>query len=264
MIVRIRSAVIALALYIPFLLLGGGYYAFVMWVIGIVGLFEFAEMQKLNIINHIGFFSVVGLTSLLIPQMYMPEFMNQGNPEYLFYICSLILLVFTVFNHRKFNFGHAAIMVFACIYIGYGFRFLILFREMGLETILYLLVVVWSTDSGAYFVGRKFGSRPLAPEISPNKTVEGMIGGVLTALLVSSIFIAIFQPALGAVNQVWILTIIVSLFGQFGDLVESAFKRYFNVKDSGKFLPGHGGMLDRFDSLILASFIMMFWINLFR
>lgn len=135
---------------------------------------------------------------------------------------------------------------------------------MGLETILYLLVVVWSTDSGAYFVGRKFGSRPLAPEISPNKTVEGMIGGVLTALLVASIFIAIFQPALGAVNQVWILTIIVSLFGQFGDLVESAFKRYFNVKDSGKFLPGHGGMLDRFDSLIFASFIMMFWINLFR
>ncbi|MBZ6526470.1 phosphatidate cytidylyltransferase [Aerococcaceae bacterium DSM 111021] len=264
MIVRIRSAVIALALYIPFILLGGGFFAFAMWVIGVIGLFEFAEMQKLKIFNHIGLFSVIGLTSLLVPQIYMPELLSQVNTEYLFYICCLILLVFTVFNHRKFNFVNAAIIVFACIYIGYGFRFLILIRNMGLETIIYLLVVVWATDSGAYFVGKQLGKRPLAPDISPNKTIEGMIGGVLTAVVVGSVYVMLFQPHLGPVNQVWILTIVISLFGQFGDLVESAFKRHFDVKDSGKFLPGHGGMLDRFDSLIFASFIMMIWINLFR
>lgn len=264
MIVRIRSALIALALYIPFILLGNGYFAFIMWIIGIIGLFEFAEMQKIKAYNHIGLVSIIALTSLLLPHRYIPEMFSLINTEYLFYICCLLLLVFTVFNHRKFNFVNAAVMMFACIYIGYGFRFLILIRNMGLDTIFYLFLVVWATDTGAYLVGRKIGKNKLAPEISPNKTIEGMVGGVLSSLLVSSVYVLIFHPNLGPVNQVWFLTIIISLFGQFGDLVESAFKRHFDVKDSGKLLPGHGGMLDRFDSLIFASFIMMIWINIFR
>ena len=264
MFVRIRSAILALAVYIPFILLGDGYFVFAMWVLGVIGLYEFAEMQKINVFNHIGLVSVIGLTSTLVPEYFVPEILRQINSEYLFYVCCLLLLVFTVFNHKTFNFVNAAVMMLACIYIGYGFRFLITIRQMGLDTIFYLFIVVWATDSGAYFIGKKIGKRQLSPDISPNKTIEGFVGGVLTALAVSGIYVMIVEPNLGPVNQVWILTIVISLFGQFGDLVESAFKRHFNVKDSGKFLPGHGGVLDRFDSLIFASFMMMIWINLFR
>lgn len=264
MFIRIRSALLALAVYVPFVLLGDGYFVFAMWVVGVIGLNEFAQMQKINVYNHIGIVSVLGLTSTLVPESFIPEMLRQVNSEYLFYICCLLLLVFTVFNYRTFNFVNAAVMMLGCIYIGYGFRFLITIREMGLDSLIYLFIVVWATDSGAYFVGKKFGKNQLAPVISPNKTIEGFIGGILTALLVSSFYVMITKPNLGPVNQVWILTIVISLFGQFGDLVESAFKRHFNVKDSGKFLPGHGGVLDRFDSLIFASFMMMIWINLFR
>ena len=83
-------------------------------------------------------------------------------------------------------------------------------------------------------------------------------------MLAGVVFVFIFQPNLGDTNHVWLLSIILSLVGQFGDLVESALKRHFNVKDSGKFLPGHGGVLDRFDSLIFASFMFMIWLNLFQ
>lgn len=264
MLIRIRSAIIALALYIPFVLLGNGYFAFVMWVIGLIGLYEFSQMQKIKFFNHIGLVSAIALTSTLVPYYYIPDMFKSVNSEYLFYICCILLLVFTVFNHRSFHFEHAAVLMLACIYIGYGFRFLITIRDMGLDSLIYLFLVVWTTDSGAYFIGRRFGKRKLSKIISPNKTIEGMVGGILTALLVSSFYVMLFDPNLGDVQQVWFLTTIISLFGQFGDLVESAFKRHFGVKDSGKFLPGHGGMLDRFDSLIFASFMMMIWINLFR
>lgn len=261
---RVIGALIALVAYLPFLILGGGYYALCMWVLGLIGLYEFAQMQKINFFNHIGLVSAVALTSILIPTHYAPSILHNFDPQYIFYVCCLLLLTFTVFNHKYFNIVNAAVLMFASIYIGYGFNFLILIRDMGLDTIFYLLMVIWSTDSGAYLIGKTFGRNLLAPAISPKKTIEGMVGGVATALLVSSLYVRIIQPNLGPVNHVWILTIVISLFGQFGDLVESAIKRHFKVKDSGNVIPGHGGILDRFDSTIFASFIVMIWINLFR
>lgn len=111
--------------------------------------------------------------------------------------------------------------------------------------------MIWATDSGAYFIGKATGKRKLWPEISPNKTVEGSLGGVVCALIVAILF-GLFADMNATVLTLMAITVILSIFGQLGDLVQSAFKRHFNVKDSGNILPGHGGILDRFDSLLFV------------
>lgn len=120
-----------------------------------------------------------------------------------------------------------------------------------MSAIFFAAVIIWSTDSGAYFIGKSMGKRKLWPEISPNKTVEGFIGGIVTAVVLSLVFQAVtgFLPSY---LLVMFITLLLSIFGQLGDLVESALKRHYHVKDSGTILPGHGGILDRFDSFLFV------------
>jgi len=123
--------------------------------------------------------------------------------------------------------------------------------ELGFACVLWLLLIVWTTDTAAYFTGRTLGGPKLAPSVSPKKTWSGACGGVIGAALVGYVFSLIWGlPSPGVVGLV---SAVVSVIGQIGDLVESAFKRRFGVKDSGTLIPGHGGALDRMDSLITAS-----------
>lgn len=113
------------------------------------------------------------------------------------------------------------------------------------------LLIVWATDTGAYFVGKKWGKYKLAPQVSPNKTIEGFIGGIILAVLISIGYVLIWQAGIKGL-ELLTLTILTSLFSVVGDLFESMLKRIANVKDSGNLLPGHGGVLDRIDSLLAA------------
>ncbi|MEO0474042.1 MAG: phosphatidate cytidylyltransferase, partial [Bacteroidota bacterium] len=113
-----------------------------------------------------------------------------------------------------------------------------------------ILLMTWVLDSGAYFVGRWLGKRPLFPRISPKKTWEGSIGGAVFCLILAGVFQYFLSPVL----YNWlIIGGIIAIFSQMGDLVESMFKRSMNIKDSGSILPGHGGMLDRFDGVYLSA-----------
>lgn len=262
--IRFISAILAILVFIPFIFLGGGYFAFAMSVLGIIALYEIADMKGIPYFNIIGLVATIGLLSILIPNHYIDIFTRYVNKDYLFYMACLILLILTVFKSDIFHFEDAATLVMGAIYIGYGFHFLILIRDLGIDTLMYQFLVIWSTDSGAYLFGRRFGQHKLSPSISPNKTIEGLIGGVFLATIIGGVYSLVIDPNLGAINNVWMLTIVLSLFGQLGDLVESAMKRHFKVKDSGKFLPGHGGALDRLDSTIFTSFMFMIWMNLFR
>ena len=122
----------------------------------------------------------------------------------------------------------------------------------GVQWIFFVLFVLWLGDSGAYCVGKAIGRRKLLPAISPNKTVEGAVGGLLASLLAGFACKAIFLSELAGVHC-FFLTLAIALSGQVGDLCESTFKRLRGVKDSGTFLPGHGGILDRIDSLLFAA-----------
>ncbi len=128
--------------------------------------------------------------------------------------------------------------------------------------LLYVFLLVWCADSGAYFVGRKFGRRKMAPNVSPNKSVEGLVGGLVTGLLVV-IAISLFKLQLTGISLVAFaaLSVVTILASVLGDLFESMLKRRADVKDSGTILPGHGGVLDRIDSLLSATpiFALGFW-----
>jgi phosphatidate cytidylyltransferase len=126
--------------------------------------------------------------------------------------------------------------------------------QQGAAWVMYALLVVWVADSCAYFAGRRWGGRKLAPSVSPGKTWAGLYGGMAGA------------AALGIIAQPWlarsavtlvILTVVVALYSVAGDLTESLFKRYAGLKDSGSLIPGHGGFLDRFDSLLAAAPVLM-------
>lgn len=120
--------------------------------------------------------------------------------------------------------------------------------------LMYLFLLVWGADSGAYFVGRKFGKRKLAPTVSPNKSVEGLYGGVITTILVMLV-VQYNYLNLTLIQQILFLILsLITVFGSvLGDLFESMIKRRAGIKDSGRVLPGHGGVLDRIDSLLAAA-----------
>lgn len=118
--------------------------------------------------------------------------------------------------------------------------------------VLGIFLVIWSNDTGAYFSGKLFGKTKLFPRVSPNKTIEGSVGGLLLAFVIITIYTKVFVTA--EYSYVWwlVFTFIISVAGILGDLVESQIKRNLGVKDSGSILPGHGGFLDRFDAFIFA------------
>jgi phosphatidate cytidylyltransferase len=117
---------------------------------------------------------------------------------------------------------------------------------IGLSLLLWVFIVTWSTDIGAYFAGRRFGRRKLAPSISPNKTVEGLWGGVAAAFLFGAVWVLVTELNPARI----VLAPLFAVAAQGGDLFESRMKRQAGVKDSGDWLPGHGGLLDRLDGLV--------------
>lgn len=120
--------------------------------------------------------------------------------------------------------------------------------------LMYLFLLVWGADSGAYFVGRKLGRKKLAPNVSPNKSIEGLYGGVITALLIVLVVELVYLDLTLAQHILFLVLSVVTVFSSvLGDLFESMIKRRAGIKDSGRILPGHGGVLDRIDSLLAAA-----------
>lgn len=129
---------------------------------------------------------------------------------------------------------------------------LALLHNDGPGWLLLALMVVWATDTGAYFAGRAFGKRKLAPRISPNKTVAGLVGGALLGVLVATAGAWILGTAPAQLPLVALVALLTVLFSVVGDLLESLLKRHVGVKDSGNLIPGHGGVMDRIDSVLAA------------
>ena len=156
----------------------------------------------------------------------------------------------TLFHHDN-SYKAASSTLFGVFYIGLTLSQLALVRYMNDGVSLLFLLIFANTfcDSMAYYTGKNFGKTPLAPSISPKKTVEGFVGGLLGAVMAASAFAHFFMPTFGLHHAV-IVGFIAGLAGPLGDLAESSIKRKMGVKDSGSFIPGHGGALDRMDSWI--------------
>lgn len=256
---RIITAVIAAALFIPFVVYGNWPFAVLVYAMATVGMYEILRMKGISILSVPGILGLVALYAFLLPtewETYVMDFTTYGKLQ-IVYLAVILLLVYVVLMKNKFTFDDMAFIIASAFYVGLGFHYFIETRFAGLEFVVFALLIVWTTDSGAYFVGRKLGKNKLWPEISPKKTIEGFVGGIVIAVIFATAMQMIY-PVTNSWVALIIVTIVASIFGQMGDLVESAIKRHYNVKDSGTILPGHGGILDRFDSLLFVLPLLHF------
>lgn len=181
------------------------------------------------------------------------------------FFCLTLLYLFR-FKDIHNVFRDLSITIFGLIYIPVLLSHSILLRQLpsGIDWVLLVLIVIMTSDSLAYFFGTKFGRHPLYKSVSPNKSLEGSGAGLFGGVFGAAICKISFFPELSFID-VFFLGIGVGVLGQLGDLVESLLKRSFNVKDSGTCFPGHGGLLDRLDSLLFAfpaTYYYAIWVNI--
>ncbi|HLR14565.1 MAG TPA: phosphatidate cytidylyltransferase [Bacillota bacterium] len=248
---RIITAVVALLLFVPIVLYGNWPFTLLVFAMATVGLHELLNIKKdvksllPTCISFLALWAFLCKNIEVFEQWIPLSFMQ------LLIIFVMLLCVLTVTSKNRISIESIGFYFIATMYITIGFSFLVQAREHGISFILFILFIIWATDSGAYFVGSSLGKHKLWPSISPNKTIEGAIGGTLIALLVGIIF-HLVHPFEYSLWVIALISIGIAVVGQLGDLVASAMKRHFSVKDFGYVLPGHGGIMDRFDSLIFV------------
>jgi len=248
---RVITAIIALIIFIPLIMIGGLPLTIAAMLLGIIAVDEILIMKKILLVSFEAILTNIGVLLLIIPNNWFDFLPGRFDRFVLFYLVIILLAVHKVTKKGRFTFNDAGVLTLAMLYVGMGFHYFVAARADGFTTLLYAMLIVWLTDSGAYMIGRKLGKHKLAPKISPNKTWEGSIGGTIAATIIIGIYLIFFPVGYNWIIMI-ILTLILSIIGQFGDLIESSLKRFYGVKDSGKILPGHGGILDRFDSMILV------------
>lgn len=248
---RIITAFILLSIAIPVIIVGKGIFDMTILILATIGFIEIMKMSNIRIKSPETFLGVIATLSLVLPNHYYSY--TKFTPLLILSICSFTLMMIMMFSQNEFSFERVGVVSLSSLYIGLGGHYILAIRNFGLFEIVFVLMMSILNDSGAYFIGKVFGRHKLAPKVSPNKTIEGSIGGVLTAIIASIIFYQFYQPFNLSLILIIVLTIIITIFGQFGDLVESALKRFYHVKDSGNIFPGHGGVLDRFDSIMFAA-----------
>ncbi len=259
------SSIIMIAVLIPLVIIGGLPFILLAVGVGLGGFYElikFREVKKdfpflIKVIAYI-------ITALLI--------FNNTNSMDLTYVLDYRLMAFIIigilgpivfFNdNKKYNIQDALYLIGSTLFIGISFNLIILLRNYGLGYLLYLLLITIMTDSFCYLTGSCIGRYRLAPVISPNKTIEGSIGGSLAGTIIASIFYITLIDQGANIYFVVIMTLSLTLFAQLGDLVFSAIKRYYNTKNFSNLIPGHGGILDRLDSIIFVVLAFIIIIGL--
>ncbi len=246
---RILSAIIMILLFIPFLILGDVFYLVLGSVLGLLSLWELMRLEK-NIPLYMQFLSYIVCLLLIIYKFDTKEYvdiLNYPMIASMFFIYSFSVIING--NIKKYNYKDSLWLFIITLMIGIMFHSFIKIRLLGLYEVIYCLLIATMTDTFALFGGKLFGKNKLCKEISPNKTVEGSIVGTIFGTTIGTVFYALLIGN----KEIWIvilLTFILSIFGQFGDLFFSSIKREHKVKDFSNIIPGHGGILDRLDSLL--------------
>lgn len=250
------TAIVAGGGFLTVLLVGGKLYLALMAVIATVGFGEFCRIVRISLLRIEAVISMVYLWFIFfliaVPQPFVALSPFNVTIAFLF-----IGLIWTVISRNKVTFNQISYLLGGAIYIGGSFALMTSTRFLtdGFLLTLFVIAVTWASDTGAYFVGKRWGKRKLWPAISPNKTIEGSVAAMVCAVLAGFVFPMLFADVF-TMGFAAALAIFISVVGQVGDLIESALKRAHGVKDSGTILPGHGGVLDRFDSLLFTFAVL--------
>ncbi|HVJ47771.1 phosphatidate cytidylyltransferase [Desulfitobacterium sp.] len=248
MLIRTISALIGAPLLLGLTYLGGPYTAFLAAVIGLLTLHEFQEIaRKLGIKVWKKTTFLAAILWLILVVLGLREWMFPFSIFWLLFALGRMGIQYP--RIRLSEVGYNFLSVIYTVVLS-SHLFLLRSLEQGLAWAFLAFTLVWATDTFAYLIGRAIGRHPLAPQVSPNKTIEGSLGGLCGAILAG----LIASRLMGGMPWSFFLglSLIVGISAQIGDLFESAIKRSAGVKDSGHLIPGHGGFLDRFDSMLFA------------
>lgn len=258
-ITRLISGIILVALALLFICTGGNVLLGVMLVLSLIGMFELYRIFKVEktVLGALGYLACIAYYLDL-----KFKFCQDNMVIFLFFLI-LVLAVF-VFGYPKYHSHQIMATFFGLFYVGVMLSFLYQTRMLpqGQFIVWLIFLCSWGCDTSAYCVGVLFGKHKMSPLLSPKKSVEGAIGGVVGAMLFTAIYCYVISAVFHIDNFEILPLVIISgvgaLISMVGDLAASAIKRNFEIKDYGKLIPGHGGVLDRFDSVIITAPIIFF------
>ncbi|WP_066507414.1 phosphatidate cytidylyltransferase [Abyssisolibacter fermentans] len=251
---RIISAAVLVAILLIFLYVGNIYLNIGISVICFIGLYEFqkvVEAYKLKPFRVTNYITAAIYLSLLI---ILPKDKYSIVLQATVVLYTLVLLTIFLFKDDT-KPADIGINLMTIVYVVFTLSHMIFLN--GSIYIWLIFITAWSTDTCAYFIGVFFGKRKLCPKLSPKKTIGGSIAGILGCIISSMIFGYIFKT--GNILQLGLLGLFCSIFAQVGDICASKFKRVAGIKDYGNLMPGHGGILDRFDSIIFTAPIVYYF-----
>ena len=264
-ITRLISGIFLLVALIFVLYTGGDLLFFVCATLSICGLIELFRVFKLanSRLAYIAYLLTVFYYVMLL------YYRNMGILLFLILLL-LLLLTFYVFSYPKFTIKQVSMIFFGIIYVAITFSFIYLIRtinKFGIYFVWLIFISSWGSDTFAYCTGLLFGKHKLSPILSPNKTIEGAIGGVLGSFILGVIYTYLVLYKFTDNIQISSLRVgiacgIGAIISMIGDLTASAIKRDYKVKDYGNLIPGHGGILDRFDSVIFTAPALYFILNI--
>ena len=262
---RVISAIVAFMIFIPIFLIGGIVFNIAFYILTLLGIREFMkarEKQK----KYPDFIRLI--TYLLISLLYFGCTLKSNLTFSLDYkmiagVCLTMLLPVVLYHDEKvYNIEDAFYLVGGIFFLGFSMSLFNMYRAVDLKLIIFLFLITIITDSYAYGVGRLIGKNKLLEVISPNKTWEGTIGGSLVGTFICTIYyLTVINPD-ASVFVISLMVLFLTLVGQFGDLFFSAIKRKYKIKDFSNIMPGHGGVLDRLDSIIFVMLTFTFFLTI--
>lgn len=277
---RLISGVVLVALALLLIIPGGPVLLVSTCAISLIGLFEYHRALGLHKMPAawVGYiFTVVCYINFLFRRQTlfsMPVKANdsivwKGLPVIMLIVCLLIaLLFFYVFAYPKYDIKQIAELFFGPVYVSVMLSYIYQLRAYthGKYLVWLIFLTAWGCDTCAYCAGRLFGKHHMSPVLSPKKTIEGAIGGVVGAFLLNLIYMMIFREKLTYMGTkeiiiLSLLSMIGALISMVGDLAASAIKRNVDIKDYGKLIPGHGGILDRFDSVLITAPVIYYLVT---
>jgi len=282
MLTRIISGVVAAAILVAILLLPPVFLAGAVWIVSCIALYEYAGAMR-----HKGIrvdLWMAWAAALVWTGYAFTTSLSEQGPELMVAMKSLftrtvvwgiifliiaILFLRIIFQNGKYRMEDAAHTLFGIVYIPFLLSFVLMIRNMnrGFEYIWLVIIGASVTDIFAYFAGTLFGRRRIIPAISPKKTVEGAIGGALGCMIVMLVYGELVISRSGAIPvapyHFALMGILCGVLSQIGDWAASSIKRSAGIKDFGRLIPGHGGMLDRCDSFLFVAPVVYFYISLF-
>ncbi len=254
---RIISGIVLAVTMITLITLGGGVFFVMIVFLSLIGLFEL--YQAMNIEKKaLGFWGYIAAILYLVINRF-----SGAEYECIIFILVLIgMMMLFVMNFEKYKLEEVTLAFLGFCYVAGMFFYLYKIRmlESGAYFIWMLFIGAWGCDTCAYFTGRALGKHKLVPVLSPKKSVEGAIGGAIGAALIGILFGFVCGERIAlpgnAMIYCGVICFVIALISQFGDLAASGIKRTYGIKDYGKLIPGHGGVLDRFDSVLFAAPVM--------